>query len=188
MIDPVTEQILTEAQVIDSIKRIVPMLKMALNRKDTKMLDKVSKQLPKYKKLSKLEKEAAQKFPNFRENYKNAQREVVRLKHAKGIERPVAFVTAIATTVTKKPTSEITDKLSLAAVEAQKAILFPGDVQLVKLILFIIFVLLVFATKGAVLGVAFQGLIWCITSLLGLVGFAVETAKDPPTSKWDLIF
>jgi hypothetical protein len=188
MIDPVTEQVLMEAQIVDSIKRIVPMLKTALTRKDTKMLKKVSKQLPKHKGLAKLEKEAAQKFPNFRENYKKAQREVVKLKHARGIERPVAFVTAIATTVTKKPTSEITDKLSEAAVEAQKAILFPGDVQLVKLILFIIFVLLVFTTKGAVLGVMFQGLVWCISSLLGLLGFAIETAKDPPTSKWDLLF
>jgi hypothetical protein len=188
MVDPVTEQILMEAQVIDSIKKIVPMLKSALNRKDTKMLKKISKQLPKRKPLVQLEKEAAQKFPNFRENYKKAQREVVKSKHAKGIERPVAFITAIATTVTKKPTSEITDKLSLAAAEAQKAILFPGDIQLLKLILFIIFVLIVFTTKGAVLGVMFQGLVWCVASILGLLGFAVDTAQNPPESTWDLLF
>lgn len=188
MVDPVTEQILMEAKLLDSMKRIVPMLKSALTRKDVKMVNRIRKQLPKGKKISVLEREAQQKFPDFRENYKKAQREVVKLRTAKGMERPVAFVTAIATTVTKKPTSEITDKFEQASAMTQREVLFPGDVQLLKLILFIIFILLVFATEGAVIGVMYKGLVWCVVSLFGLVGIAIDTAQDPPESIWDAIF
>ena len=61
----------------------------------------------------------------------------------------------------------------------QKEVLFPGDVMVIKLTLFIIFVILVFATEGAIIGVMWKGVIWCVAGLLSLMGVALEAAKDP---------
>jgi methyltransferase-like protein len=187
MVDPVTEQILMEAEVIDAINKIVSAIQGALKSRNPETLKKIAKNLPRKKSFPEIEKEAMRKLPGFKENYIKAQREMIKNKEAKGIERPAALVTAVAATITKHDTKFIADKLSDAARDSKK-LFFPGDVLIVKLILFSLFVLAVFATEGAVIGSLFRGLVSAIALIFSVIRGGVEMLQNPPESAWDLIF
>ena len=174
--DPITEEILMEAKIIDAIKKIVPTAKNAVMKGDAKTMERISKSLPK-KDVRTIEKEALKKLPGFREKYKNMQRMMIRNPNAKGIENPAALIGAVAISMSDNVTPDmIVMKLSDAAKNAQKMVFFPGDVAILKLILLIIGVLLIYVTSGAVILPAVQYLFTGMSMLLGLLGKLLDMA------------
>ena len=170
MIDPITEQILLEAKIIDIAKKIVPIAKNALMKRNIGAMKKVAKILPK-KGFSEVEREAIKKIPGFRQKYKDMQRVMIKNRDAAGIEEPAALIGAVAATISDSITPEIISmKLSEAAKNAQKLIFFPGDTVLVKLLLFLIAILLIYVTSGAIILPALQYLFVGLSFLLALLG------------------
>lgn len=178
MIDPITEQILMEARIIDTAKKIVPIAKNALMKRNTSAMRKVAKILPK-KNFSEVEKEAIKKIPGFRQKYKDMQRIMIKNRDAAGIEQPAALIGAVAATISDNVTPEIISmKLSEAAKNAQKLIFFPGDTALVKLLLFLIAILLIYVTSGAIILPALQYLFVGLSYLLALLGKLFSGTAD----------
>jgi hypothetical protein len=176
--DIFTEHILLEAKIIDSVKRIIPTAQNALMKGDFKTMKRIAKRIPK-KDFYTAEKEAMKKLPRFRENYKNMQRLMVRNPNVKGIENPAALVAAVAVSISDNVTPElIIVKLSEVTKNAQKLIFFPGDIKLLKLMLFIMVLLLVYTTKGAIVFPALQYLFAGISILMGLLAKLFTGAAD----------
>jgi hypothetical protein len=168
--DPITEQILLEAKIIDSIKKIAPTVQNAIMKGNVSVIRSIADKLPQ-KDLGYVEKEAIKKLPGFREKYKEFQRMMIRNPYAKNIENPAALVGAIAASLSDHITPDIVNmKLSEAAKNAQKLIFFPGDTKLLKLILFIVAILLIYVTKGAIILPALQYLFTGMSLLMALLG------------------
>jgi hypothetical protein len=183
--DPITEQILLEAKIIDSIRKIAPIAKNAVIKGNVNTMKRIAKSLPS-KDFKTVEKEAMKKLPGFKEKYKNMQRMMIRNPDAKGIEQPAALIGAVAAVLTDNVTPElIVMKLSEAAKNAQKLIFFPGDIKLLKLILFLLAILAVYATRGAVVLPAvqylFTGMSFLASLLAKMLGGAakiIEVGRD----------
>jgi hypothetical protein len=176
MIDPITEQILLEAKIIDSIKKIAPTAKNAILKGNVSAMKSIANRLPQ-KNFKEVEKEATRKLPNFRQRYKDMQRVMMRNIDAKGIEQPAALIGAIAATLSNSVTPDVVSmKLSEAAKDAQKLVFFPGDVMVLKLSLFVIAILLIWVTKGAVILPALQYLFVGTAFLLSLLGKLLKGA------------
>lgn len=167
--DPITEQILLEAKIIDSIRKIAPTATNAVMKGNANIMKKIAKSLPS-KDFKTVEKEAMKKLPGFREKYKNMQRAMARNRYAKGIENPAALIGAVAITLSSNVTPEmIAMKLSDATKNAQKLIFFPGDTKILKLILFLLMILAIYVTKGAVILPAIQYLFTGMSLLMSLL-------------------
>jgi hypothetical protein len=176
--DHITEEILLEARIIDSIKKIVPIAKNAILRGNVNVIKRIGSSLPN-KDFKTVEREAMKKLPGFREKYKNMQRLMIRNPHAKGIENPAALVGAVAATLSDNISPElIVMKLSEATKNAQKLIFFPGDVKLLKLILFLLAILAIYATKGTIILPAVQHLFTGMSFLAALLGKMLSGAAE----------
>ncbi len=178
MIDPITEQVLLEAKIIDAVKKIAPIAQNAVMKGNIKVMRRIAKSLPS-KSVNEIEKEAMKKLPGFKQKYKDMQRAMLRNRDAKGIEHPAALIGAIAATLTDNITPEtISLKLSEATKNAQKLIFFPGDVKILKLILFLLAILLIYVTRGAVIMPALQYLFVGLSFLMALLSKLLNaTAK-----------
>ena len=177
MIDPITEDILVEAKIIDSMKKIVPMAKQALMKGDVKLMKRIASRLPQ-KTFKEVEKEAMRKLPGFRNKLKEAQRFALKSREAKGLEEPLAIAGAIVATITQTKTKDVMSKFSDVARDAQKLILFPGDIKVLKLILFIIAIALIYFTKGAVILPAIQYTFAGAALLMALLGKLLSGAAS----------
>ena len=107
MIDPITEQILMEAKVIDSLKKILPQIKTVLLKKDFKGMMRLSKQLPQKRNFKQIKSEAM-RLPNFRQKYNEAKRAMQNSKVLDGsLEEPAAVGVALVALNTGMKVSQI---------------------------------------------------------------------------------
>jgi hypothetical protein len=174
MIDPITEQILLEAKVIESLKKIIPQLKNVILKKDFKGMSRIAKQLPQKKNFSQI-KQGASKLPNFRQKYNEAIRAVEKSKVLDpSVYEPAAVAIAIVSLSSNNKVSEIIKTGDRGVLQAGLITsLIPGGVFIVpilKLSFFIIIITSILIVGGDVVIPAFMAFAKGIGYLLSILG------------------
>lgn len=185
MNDIITEEILMELKIADAIKKITSQSRMAVMKKDTKMMSKIADSVPQKKNIKQIEKEASM-IPGFRKKYAEAIKITNRDRQFDQIiKKPAALAIGLVSTMSNEEPSKVAGSISEATKNAQKFVYIPSF-AMIKLILFVVIILSIYVTKGAIILPALSILLKggaLVLALLGkimkLAAKTIEAAMDP---------
>ena len=179
MIDPITEQILMEAKIIDSLKRMLPQLKSVILKKDFKGMIKLANKLPRKKNFKQLKQEAM-RLPKFRQKYNEAKKAISRSKALDpSVHEPASVAIAIVAVSTSLKVSQIIKEGEKGVLQSSMILnLIPGGlfiVPILKLTLFVIAITSLLIVAGDIVIPAVKILWKAAVHILSIIGNGLLT-------------
>ncbi len=150
--------LLQEAKInnlVRSMKILLPNVQSALIKGNASAMKKIAKRLP-HKDVKDIEHDAIYKIPGFKEDYLIAKRKLIKVKElSPQVNKPAAIAVALVSSTTKNSVDDVIKKGQLGLRNSKFNISrfnIAGNIfPIIKLLLFITFIIAMYMTDGAVL-------------------------------------
>lgn len=157
--DNVTEYLLIQESkinsLIQSMKILLPNVQSAVMKGNASVMKKIAKRLPQ-KDMKNIKLDAIKQIPGFKENYVIAQKKIVKVKELNSqLAKPAAIAVALVSSTTKNSIDDVIKKGQMGLRNSKfnlSRLTIAGNIfPIIKLTLFITFIIAMYMTDGAVL-------------------------------------